>query len=84
MMTIDVFMQATDNPQCRVKQVRYPDVTVQLTGMDGNAWGILGRVSKALRAAGVEQKYIEEYNEQAMSGDYDNLLRTTMEWVEVA
>lgn len=64
--------------------VQYPDVTVHLTGMDGNAWGILGRVSKALRTAGVPDKRIEEYNEEAMSGDYNNLLRVTMEWVTVA
>lgn len=67
-----------------MNEVRYPEITVQLTGMDGNAFGIIGMVARALRAAGVEQKYIEEYNEQAMSGDYNNLLRTTMEWVEVA
>ena len=67
-----------------MNEVRYPEVTVQLTGMDGDAFGIIGRVARALRTAGVEQKYIEEYNEQAMSGDYNNLLRTTMEWVEVA
>lgn len=66
-----------------VDAVRYPEITVQLTGMDGNAFGIIGRVARALRAAGVEQKYIEEYNEHAMSGDYNNLLRVTMEWVEV-
>lgn len=62
---------------------RYPHVSVQLIGKDGNAWAILTTVSKALRQAGVEPERIEEYNKQAMSGDYDNLLRTTMEWVEV-
>lgn len=62
---------------------RYPHITVQLTDRDGNAFGIIGRVSRALRDAGVPAELIEEYNEQAMSGDYNNLIRTTMEWVKV-
>ena len=62
---------------------QYPHVSVQLTGMDGNAWGILARVSRALRDAGVPTPKVEEYNEEAMAGDYNNLLRVTMEWVEV-
>ncbi len=63
---------------------KYPDIEVQLTGEDGNAMMIIGRVGKALRRAGVEQTEISRFNAQAMGGDYDNVLRTAMEWVDVA
>jgi hypothetical protein len=61
---------------------RYPDVQVQLTGEDGNAFAILGRTAAALRRAGVPQEEIDAYFADATSGDYDHLLRTTMTWVD--
>lgn len=58
-------------------------VAVQLSGMDGNAYSILGRVRRALREAGATNDEISEYFNEATSGDYDHLLRVTMNWVEV-
>ena len=58
------------------------DVKVKLIGEDGNAFAILGKVSKALRRAG-HGGLVEEYQKEAMSGDYDHLLATTIEYVEV-
>ena len=63
---------------------QYPHITVQLLDKDGNAWGIIAGVSRKLRDAGVPAPKVEEYNEEAMAGDYNNLLRVTMEWVEVS
>jgi len=63
--------------------VKYPDVTVKLVGEDGNAFAILGRVTKAMRRAGLDKKTIDEYLTEAKSGDYDNLLAVTMAWVDV-
>lgn len=57
-------------------------IEVKLIGEDGNAFLILGKVSRELRKAGFE-KEAEEYLKEAKSGDYDNLLRVTMEYVEV-
>ena len=62
---------------------KYPDVVVQLTGEDGNAFAVMGRVKTALRRAGVSQKEVAEYVEESTSGDYDALLRTAMKWVTV-
>ena len=59
------------------------NVEVQLGGQDGNAFAIMGAVTKALRQNGYTPDDIDEYKKEAMSGDYDNLLRVTMEWVEV-
>lgn len=62
--------------------VKFPDVTVRLTGEDGNAFAILGAVQKALRRAGHVEAAQEFYTE-ATSGDYDHLLQTAMRYVEV-
>jgi hypothetical protein len=75
-MTDDGDVTFSDDP-------RYPDIDVQLTGRDGNAGVIMGTVTQALQRAGVPREEIDEYRKQSMSGDYDNLLRTAMEWVSV-
>lgn len=63
--------------------VKYPEITVELTGGDGNAFAILGRMKRELRRGGVDEAEINEFMEEAQSGDYDNLLRTCMKWVNV-
>jgi len=62
---------------------KYPDVNVVLVGEDGNAFFILGKVMKALRRADVSPEEISEFQKEATSGDYDHLLQTTMQWVNV-
>ena len=56
--------------------------TVALVGEDGNAFSIMGRVSKALQASGADDEYIKKYQQESMSGDYNNLLATAMKYVE--
>jgi hypothetical protein len=63
--------------------VKYPEIVVQLTGNDGNAFAVMGAVSKALRKAKIASDEIKEYTNQSMSGDYDNLLNVAMSWVTV-
>ena len=58
------------------------NVKVKLVGEDGNAFAIMGRVTRALRKAGRED-LIEEYHKEAMSGNYTHLLQTTMKYVKV-
>jgi hypothetical protein len=62
---------------------KFPDITVQLTGRDGNAFAIIGAVSGAIRRAGHIDE-AKQFVEEAMSGDYDNVLRTALNWVTVA
>jgi hypothetical protein len=64
-------------------ETKYPDISVQLSGNDGNAFAVLGNVQRELKLGGVSKEEIDKFLEEAMSGDYDNLLRTCMEWVEV-
>jgi hypothetical protein len=60
------------------------EVEVQLSGNDGNAYAVMASVKKALVKAGATPEEVEQYLSDSMSGDYDNLLRVAMEWVEVA
>jgi hypothetical protein len=63
--------------------IRHPEVHVQFTGQDGNAFMIIGLVQRALRDAGVSEKEISQFHAEATSGDYDHVLLTCMRWVEV-
>lgn len=63
---------------------RFPHIEVQLSGEDGNAAAIIGRVLRAMRRAGVEQATRDEFNAEARSGDYAHVVQTAMRWVEVA
>jgi hypothetical protein len=59
------------------------EVEVQLSGNDGNAYAIMGAVQKALKQAGASSAEVQTYLAESMAGDYDNLLRVAMSWVEV-
>lgn len=65
-------------------QVRHPEIEVQLTGEDGNAFAIIGKVCHALRRAHVPAEEVSEFTADATSGDYDHVLQTCMKWVEVS
>jgi hypothetical protein len=60
---------------------KYPDIHVQLSGEDGNAMFIIGRVRKAMRRAKLPESELTSFLDEATSGDYDNVLRTAMKWV---
>ena len=64
-------------------QPKYPDVRVQLTGEDGNAYSIIGRVAKALRRH-VSNDAASEFTAAAGNcRSYDELLVLAMETVDV-
>lgn len=65
------------------QDIRYPEIEVQLTGEDGNGFFIIARVLKALRRAGISAQERDAFMSEAQAGDYDHLLQTAMEWVEV-
>jgi hypothetical protein len=64
-------------------EVKYPEVWVNLIGQDGNAFYILGAVSRDLRKHGVPQAEVDKFVAAAKSAKYDDLLRTVMRWVTV-
>jgi hypothetical protein len=62
---------------------KFPEIVVRLSDEDGNAFSIMGKTRKALRRAKVSEADINAYSDEAMAGDYDNLLRVTMKTVKV-
>ena len=62
---------------------KYPEIKVELIGNDGNAFSILGSVKRALKNGGVSADEITKFYEEATSGDYNHLLATVMNWVEI-
>jgi hypothetical protein len=53
-----------------------------LVGVDGNAFSIMGYVSEAMRQENKTGKEIKAYVNEAMSSDYDNLLRVSINIIE--
>lgn len=66
-----------------MSESKYPDIEVQLVGNNGNAFAILGAVVGALRRNSVPKDEIDMFLAEAKSGDYNHLLRTCQDWVEV-
>lgn len=56
--------------------------TVKLIGESGNAFSVLGRVTKALKRAGMKTES-DAFLKEATEGDYNHLLRTAMKYVDV-
>ena len=62
---------------------KYPEITVALTGHDGNAFTVLGRCRAAARMAGLTDDELTQFSDEAMAGDYDHLLQTAMRWFDI-
>lgn len=62
---------------------KYPDVVVQLSGEDGNAFAILRAVDKAMEKAGIDKDERNAFFIEATDGNYDHLLQTCIKWVDV-
>lgn len=62
--------------------MKYPGIVVPLAGEDGNAFAIIGRATRVMRSAGLPADERERFQREAMSGDYDHLLRTVIEWFD--
>ena len=53
-----------------------------LSGEQGNAFFILGRVQALLRNRGLSRQEIDKFTAEATRGDYYHLLGTVMRWAE--
>jgi hypothetical protein len=82
--TCDEDNEDFDEPQYKDGQITDTGKPfLKLSGTDGNVFSILGRAQRAARTAKMPQEKIDEYFAKAKSGDYDNALRTTMEYFDV-
>jgi hypothetical protein len=57
---------------------------LKLTGTDGNAFAIIGKVITALKDQKVSQETIEQYRKDVTKGDYNNLLAVSIKYCEDA
>ena len=57
-------------------------VKMDLVGLDGNAFSLMGAFQKNARKQGWTQAEIKKVLDKAMSGDYNKLLRVLMEHTE--
>lgn len=53
-----------------------------LVGVDGNAFSVMGFVTKAMKREGCSKEEIEKYRKEAMSSDYNNLLAVSVDMVD--
>ena len=58
------------------------DAVVKLTGEDGNAFAILGRMRRAIRSSN-HPELAAVFLQEATSGDYNHLLATCMRYATV-
>lgn len=63
--------------------VKYPEITINLTRIDGNAFNILGVCINEMRKAELPREKRDEFYKEATSGNYDHLLQTCMKWFNV-
>lgn len=57
-------------------------VIVEMRGPSGNAYCVMGAVADALRRNG-KGDLVSEYRQRATSGDYENLLAVSEEYVNI-
>jgi len=55
---------------------------LQLVGLDGNAWSIIGATKQAMRTWGYSSQAQHEMSEDATSGDYNHVIQTAMFWTD--
>lgn len=54
-----------------------------LVGVNGNAFSVMGYTAQALKREGLRD-LVDKMHEEAMSGDYDNLLAVCMRYIDMA
>lgn len=63
---------------------KYPEIIVELSGNDGNAFSILGICRRTAREAKMDRNEFEVFVTEATAGDYNDLIQTCMKWFTVA
>lgn len=59
-----------------------PPVKMELVGLDGNAFSLLGAFRKQARKQGWDLESIGKVSSHAINGDYNNLIATLVELTE--
>lgn len=62
----------------------FPELLVPMTGEDGNAFFMTGRVRRELRLYGVPKEAQVLFFDNALADDYDWVLATIQRWVSIS
>lgn len=57
-------------------------VKMDLNGIDGNAYVVMGKFKRAARKQGFSEEQVDKVIEECKSGDYDHLIQTIMAHTE--
>ena len=57
------------------------DIVLNLSGPEGNAFAVMGAVANVLKQ--IDRSEVKLYQNEAMSGDYNNLLKISNEYVNL-
>jgi hypothetical protein len=62
---------------------RFPEVelTVDIFGTEGNAFFLISKVRRELAYHDASEEEVEEFDKEAKSGDYQNVLDTIGRWI---
>lgn len=63
--------------------IKYPEITVNIIGVNGNAFNILGICTREMRKHHLPKSEIDKFFDEATKGSYDDLLCTVMKWFNV-
>lgn len=63
--------------------VKFPQVRVNLSGREGNAYSIIGICIQTALKGKIPNADILAFLNEAISGDYDHMLATCCEWFTI-
>ena len=61
---------------------KYPEIQVQLTGVNSSAPAIVRSCRAAAQYAGLSKSERDKFMREVFSGDYDNVISTAMAWFD--
>lgn len=65
-------------------EVKYPEITVELIGQNGNIFNLIGICTRAMRRAKVSMEECNRFVDEVTSAkNYNEALAVIMRWVDV-
>lgn len=60
---------------------KYPKILVDHPGLNGDGYGLVLTISSNLSAFGASLAEVDQFVDEAFSGDYDDLIQTAGRWI---
>lgn len=71
------------NNETGLPEPQFPSVVINISGPDGNAFMIIGKIKRVFREAGLSNEEFRKAREDMMSGDYEHLLEVARRYVTI-